>query len=79
MPKNNDAKNWFSILAFTAIVAAVFVLLQRYFQQLQNSKEDEFISDEGKKILQDKNKREKLNLAVEQFKESGSWDGLKEI
>lgn len=79
MSGENETKKWFSIVAISAIVIAVLVLLQRYFQQLQNNKEDEFISDEGKKILQDKVKREKLNLAVEQFKESGSWDGLKEI
>lgn len=79
MSTKNQDKNWFSIVAISAIVIAVLVLLQRYFQQLQSNKEDEFISDEGKKILQDKDKREKLNLAVEHFKESGSWEGLNKI
>ena len=40
---------------------------------------DSLISAEGWKILADKDRRKKLNEAIDYWKETGSWDKLKDI
>ena len=40
---------------------------------------DSLISAEGWKILKDVKRRKKLNEAVDHWKETGSWDKLKNV
>ncbi len=41
--------------------------------------ETEFISKEGYEILNDPVRKEKLQKVLENYRKTGSWDGLKDV
>jgi hypothetical protein len=75
--KNSSSGNTALAVVAVALIAAITALLYKYFVELK--KKDEFITEEGKEILENETKRQKLNKAIDQYKENGNWDGLSEV
>lgn len=74
--KKSTNENAIIIAMILALIGALALLFQRYFSEYRKNTEDEFITEEGKEILESKEKREKLNNAIDQYKENGNWNGL---
>jgi hypothetical protein len=53
-----------------------FVVL---FNLLFEQDNDTFISKEGYEILNDPVRKEKLQKVLENYRKTGSWDGLKDV
>ncbi len=51
----------------------VIILIRKFFEYL-NSEEPPLISEEGRKILADQEKKKKLMELIEEYNETNEWD-----
>ena len=63
------------------IIITLYTLINNIFDVLSNLFNDRetFITKEGRDILNDEEKRRKLNKAIDHYRKYGNWDLLKEI
>lgn len=66
-------------IVFTVVLGAVIWYFVKQAKAYREASKDEFISEDGKDILANETKRAKLNEAIDEYREKGSWEKLKEI
>lgn len=77
MRKSKAIENVIVFTAIVALVGAVSALLYKYFNQVKQ--DGAFVTEEGKKILEDKTKRKQLNNAIDHYKKKGDWGELNKL
>lgn len=74
----NRSEFWATFLTVITIILAAS-LIAKFFKDLKRSSSDDIVSEEGKDILNDPEKRVILRNAIDQYHEKGNWDGLNEL
>jgi hypothetical protein len=67
-------KNIFLIILSLIGVFLFVSIISKIASNLKKYPKSDLISEEGKKILNDPQKREKLRNAIEEYHRSGKWD-----
>ncbi len=60
-------------------IAFVVALVSDLIKDVRKNTSSDIVSDEGKEILGDKEKREKLQAAVDHYHKEGNWDLLHKV
>ncbi len=69
------------LMGILAIIGVLFIvsLIVKLAKDFQKNTSTEIISKEGIEILRDNSKRVKLRDAVDQYHQTGNWDGLDKV
>lgn len=71
--------DWATVVLAGLGVAALFMLISAIVKDVKKNTSSDVVSDEGKEILGDAEKRKKLQAAVDHYKKEGNWDLLHEV
>lgn len=77
MTTSKDSKN--KLIFVTYIIAAILVTIyfvNRIIKDFQKNIDKDIVSDEGKKIIGDPEKRKILRAAIDKYQTEGNWSGL---
>jgi|GEM_PF-5385262 len=76
---NSNDKNLITIL-FTVIgLLFIVTIITKMIKEIRENSNSEIVSEEGKEILQDPERKKRLREAVNSYHKDGNWDMLDKV